>query len=84
MGKLNTILQFILQLHTVSYELFLEQNHKCFEFDLFLFVDKEGMVKIIIETKPEMINARGHNDDTPLNYASRIGKIFQKQDESWS
>lgn len=49
-----------------------------------LFLDKEDMMKIIIETRPEMIDVRDHDGNTPLVYASRIGKLIQDQNESCS
>lgn len=76
-GKIehNSSIHFAIA-HSELKTFFQDQNHKNFEFESCLFVDKEDMMKVIIETKPEMIEVRDQNDDKPLNYASRIGKFF--------
>lgn len=76
--------QSILQSYTVRQKTVFErkiQNYLFIQiFTIFLFVDKEKMMKFLIEAKPEIVNATNGWEHTPLFYAAAgNGKILLKK-----
>lgn len=46
------------------------------EFLIFLFADKENIVKIFIEKKPDMIDVKNDKGKTPLSVAAAVNGEF--------
>lgn len=78
-GKFGEISPFILQRNAVRH--CFERNAQLeLNFFIYLFADKENMVKILIDNKIEIINLKNGKEKTPLFLAIEINGEFLRKD----
>lgn len=77
-GKFWEISPFILQLNAVR--LYFERNGQVkLNLFIYLFADKENMVKILIDNKIEIINLKNGKEKTPLFLAIEVNGEFPRK-----